>query len=131
MKRHVLIAALMMATAASAAEPKAPTKKSAPSAKDSGAKKGTAPAPNQELKQAKTSFMAAAGACARPEHCDPASRSADKEAVALLKDTEEKFMLACQACAPVEKCEREAQRIRSGKRSFGNAPCDTAQAAKK
>ena len=134
MKRHVLIAALLVATAASAAEPQAPATKSPPSttkSAPSATKKGSAPAPNKELQQAKTAFMAAAGACARPEHCDPASRSADKEAVALLRETEENFMTACQACAPVEKCEKEAARIRDGKRSFGNAPCDSTQASKK
>lgn len=131
MKRHVLIAALLLATTASAAETKPPAKKSAPAAKEAATKKGPAPAANKELRQAKTSFMAAVGACARPEQCDPSSRNSDKDAVNLLKETEETFMTACQACSTQEKCEKEAARIRDGKRSFGDAPCGGTQSAKK
>jgi hypothetical protein len=113
MKRIVIAAvAVALSTAAMASEKtRAPTSK-----------------PKQpsmsELEQAKAAYRAAVGACARPDTCDPTASSANRDAVALLKDTEKQFMTACTACASEERCESERQRIRDGKRSVGRAPCD-------
>lgn len=123
MKRALLIAALVLASVASAADKKPQGKKKTSDTAEKQKAPTASPAVLRDLKNAKQAFMAAMGACVRPEQCDPASRSANREAVDLVTSTEETFMVACKACAPEEKCEAERQRIRDGKQSRGYAPC--------
>ena len=116
MRRAIGATIMVLATMATAAEPAKP----APAPGKQGAK----PTPEQlQLKKAKQSFMAAAGACGRPEECDPGSRAANRDLVDLFKGAQANFMTACEACAQREACEAEAQRIGDGKTSLGFAPC--------
>ncbi len=85
-----------------------------------GAKSGP---PNKELRQAKVSLRAAAGACSRPGDCDETSKRADRESLGLLRSAEENFMTVCLSCSTQEKCDQERKRMVDGKTSLGNAPC--------
>jgi hypothetical protein len=78
---------------------------------------------SKELRQSKNAFMAAVGACERPGLCDPDSKTSDRESTRLLLSSEDRFMSLCQLCATRDDCESERQRMRSGKRSRGVAPC--------
>ncbi len=126
MKRGFLVAALCLVSVAYAADKKPTKKDTATTQKDAGtAKKAPTLSKelSQELKTTKQAFMAAVGSCARPDLCDPGSRSANRELIDLVTSTEENFVTACRACSTDEKCERERQRIRDGKNSRGLEPC--------
>ena len=128
MTRGFVAFALMFATFAMAADAGQPKNK--PPATQQK-KQAPAPAVDPELRRAKVAFMAAVGACARPGQCDPSSRNSDKDAIELLKSTEERFIDACRSCASAEACDKEASRIRDGKQSFGNVPCQPLKTSKK
>ena len=123
MKRGILIAALVLASVASAADKKPQGKKKTSDTTEKQKPAATSPAVLRDVKITKQAFMAAIGACVRPEQCDPGARSVNRELVDLVTSTEENFMVACKACAPEEKCETERQRIRDGKQSRGYTPC--------
>ena len=75
------------------------------------------------LDLAKARFMAAIGACPRPENCDPASPARSPELVALLEQASQDFMVACVQCATDQACEKESERIRSGRGRSGYNIC--------
>ncbi len=120
MRRTIAVALLAFATIAGAGDQKP--------ARQKGDQPKQQPAPidpgiGRSLKLAKAKLTAAAGACASPAECDPASRAANRDAIALLEEAEKGFMAACQACSTEEKCDAERARIRDGRRSPGLAPC--------
>jgi hypothetical protein len=78
----------------------------------------------RDLDIAKAGFMAALGACPRPEACDPDSPDRNPELVRMVKGREEAFMEACAQCASDEACEQERLRIRAGRGRFGSNLCD-------
>ena len=99
------------------AKEKPGTSKTSPAAKGragaSSAAPGVDPAQLTEVFRAKTNLLFAVESCERPDRCDKALRA----------DSEERFMKACQECAPQERCEADRQTIRegNGKRSYN--PC--------
>jgi hypothetical protein len=126
MKRHVLVGLLAAAFAmgASAADPAKPAAKGTEPAKPAAAPKGKpVPPALTALKNAKGGFLAAVGACARPETCDPKSTSSNPDLVQAVQGKEQAFMVACQACASEAACEEERVKIRDGRGRLGFAPC--------
>lgn len=131
-----IAAALILATSASAAEPKkkrddskaeaaAETpkqkmekRKAAKEAGSAAEKKSKAEAQADAADKiaalrAKSNYMYAVEACDQPAHCDAAFRD----------DAEQAFMDACRACAPVERCEAERASIKEGSAKRNVNPC--------
>ncbi len=130
----IAVAALLMATDATATRPKdeagpsastAQTKKKKAAPKDGKgaaagpgdpAKKAATPGatPAQAaVKRAKSTFMYAVESCAIPSRCDAALRD----------DAEKSFLDACQACATQERCEAERDAIKGGSARSTTNPC--------
>lgn len=135
----LLAAALVLASAANAAdEPtpgtpkktstKPPSKSSTKASKDkpgtgktpqSQKERASSPEPTAsqaqlaEVFRAKTNLLFAVESCERPDRCDKQLRA----------ESEERFMKACLECAPQERCEADRQTIRdgNGKRTYN--PC--------
>jgi hypothetical protein len=127
------LAALAVAAAAYAAEPKKDGKKDDPSThaqpaetprdkleKLKAAKKG-APDPKKaeeaaeraEVSRAKSIYVFAVEACEQPARCDAALRD----------EAEQRFMGACRACASDERCEAERAAILGGTAKRTANPC--------
>jgi hypothetical protein len=95
-------------------------------------KQGPKPAPRKlsqaeeralQVSTAKSRFLAAVGACAKPEECDPGSPRKNPELVTMLKSAEDAFVEACVQCATDKACEQERERIRDGRGRFGYNVC--------
>lgn len=101
-------------TSTKASKDKASTGKASPATK--GGSVAGSPADQAQVAEvfrAKTNLLFAVEACDRPERCDKVFRS----------EAEARFMKACLECAPEERCEADRQTIRdgNGKRSYN--PC--------
>lgn len=128
-----LAAALVLATSASAAEPKSDTKKKEEAAETPREKmekkKAAAKSAGQGGKaktevssdvanrvaavRAKSVYLYAVEACEQPARCD-----------AQLRDSAERaFMEACRACAPAESCDAEKAAILDGSAKRTKSPC--------
>lgn len=123
LRRVVLLIALWLAAptlgadtkpAGGSGEPPKAATKAAPKTSTKAAPKTATQAQVLAVTNAKSGFMAAVRACARPGTCDPASPSADRDLLDLLDRKEAGFMDACLACAEREPCEVERDRIRKG-----------------
>jgi hypothetical protein len=128
------IAVLALASPVSAADPPPPASSSSSMSGSSKQKpkQGPTTAPRKlsqaeeralKVSTAKARFLAAVGACAKPEDCDPSSPRRNPELVTMLKSAEDAFVEACVQCATDKACEQERERIRDGRGRFGNNVC--------
>jgi hypothetical protein len=132
--KRLLLAVLLAGFAANATADDPTPSSSSMSGTPKAPKPTVAPAPKPEkispvqqkvrdLDLAKAKFMAAVGACPKPEDCDPASPRKNPDLVSMLKGGEDAFMEACVQCATDAACEQERDRIRVGRGRMGHNVC--------
>ena len=76
-----------------------------------------------DVQTAKARFMAAMGACTRPESCDPTSPARNQELTTMVQQANDAFMEACVQCATDKACEGERDKILQGKGRYGFNVC--------
>ena len=134
-----IVFALLLATAARAAEESKPdetgrksaaelarermeqrraTQKGAghPVDKKKASAEAAAAANRAAVARAKSVYMFAIEACEQPKRCDAALRD----------EAEQRFSEACRACAADERCDAEVQAIKDGSATASVNPCATA-----